>query len=216
MASANTAGDTPTRSHNRDGGQWGRGWMPSSTPPPPLPARLQHPTPGISHLSRNPWGCLCSTSRDRAGSTAPLALGVWGCLREPSGSAKEAPSPPREAPAAPRDREKQAWGQGPAPGTHVSPTAGPVGSAKGAEPGGQQWNPSCRSKLVFFQGLYWQAHSWVLIQPLVRHPLALSHRVPSFLMCHGSHRRGRSRDGCREHRQGLSPQSREVAQARMG
>ena len=32
MALANTAGDIPTRSHNRDPGQWGRGWMPSLLP----------------------------------------------------------------------------------------------------------------------------------------------------------------------------------------
>lgn len=51
-----------------------------------------------------------------------------------------------------------------------SHTLGALGSAKGAEPGGQHLNPSCRSEPVFFQGLYWQVHSWVPVQPLVQHP----------------------------------------------
>jgi len=40
-----------------------------------------------------------------APKAAPLAPGVWGCLPDPAGSARRAPSPPREAPAVPQDRE---------------------------------------------------------------------------------------------------------------
>lgn len=62
-----------------------------------------------------------------------------------------------------------------------SHTPGASGSVKEAELGGQQLDPSSSSKAVFFQGLYWQAHSWVPIQPLVQHPMALSQHIPSFL-----------------------------------